>query len=127
MADPLARRQWLQIQVQTKTPARMQKLSLLVLLIVAATISSVHGHGRLIRPPNRSSIWRFPEYASQNPPPNYTDNELYCGGVHQAENPGTNCGPCGDPVGASRPRPNEHGGTYGRGIVTGRYNAGQVS
>lgn len=37
----------------------------------------VTGHGRLVDPPSRSSMWR---YGFKNPP-NYDDNQLYCGGV----------------------------------------------
>lgn len=33
-----------------------------------------------MEPPNRSSLWRFPEFAKENPPINYDDNRLYCGG-----------------------------------------------
>lgn len=104
----------------------MDSFLAIALIVAVAALSSVDGHGRFIRPPNRSSIWRFPEYASYNPTPNYDDNQLFCGGIHQADKPGTNCGVCGDPLSASRPRDNEHGGRYGKGIVTGRYTAGQV-
>lgn len=40
-------------------------------------VGVVTGHGRLIDPPSRSSMWR---YGYRNPP-NYNDNQLYCGGV----------------------------------------------
>ncbi len=79
-----------------------------------------------MKPPNRSSVWRFKEYAGQNPPPNYSDMELFCGGKHQDKNPGDQCGLCGDPVNQGRPRDNEYNGKYYRGIVTGNYAAGQV-
>jgi len=46
----------------------------LVLLFLAS--DEVRGHGRLMDPPNRSSIWRFKEFASHNPPTNYNDNEV---------------------------------------------------
>ena len=36
----------------------------------------VHGHGRLMDPPARNSMWRF-GYPN---PVNYNDNELFCGG-----------------------------------------------
>jgi hypothetical protein len=51
-----------------------------ILLAIALTlclIGLVQGHGRLIDPPGRSSMWR---YGYRNPP-NYNDNQLYCGGV----------------------------------------------
>jgi hypothetical protein len=100
---------------------------LVILSIVAlAAISSINGHGRFMKPPNRSSIWRVPEFASQNPPANYDDNQLYCGAIHQETDPGTNCGVCGDPLSQATPRDNEINGKYYRGIITGRYSAGQV-
>lgn len=72
------------------------------------------------------SVWRVAEFASFNPPSNWNDNELYCGAAHQPENPGTNCGVCGDSLGLPTPRPNEIGGSWYRGIITGRYTAGSV-
>lgn len=36
----------------------------------------VNGHGRLMDPPARNSMWRF-GYPN---PVNYNDNELFCGG-----------------------------------------------
>jgi len=96
-----------------------------VILCVSLAVS-IHGHGRFMKPPNRSSIWRVPEFAAQNPPINYSDNELFCGGAHQVESPGDNCGVCGDPFAQSAPRANEIGGQYYSGIITGDYKAGQV-
>ena len=39
-------------------------------------IGVVWGHGRLIEPPMRSSMWRY----GFKTPKNYNDNELNCGG-----------------------------------------------
>lgn len=39
-------------------------------------VDLVAGHGRLMDPPARNSMWRF---GFPNPV-NYNDNELYCGG-----------------------------------------------
>ena len=103
----------------------MAKFQILVLAIVFA-VASVSGHGRFMKPVSRSSVWRVPEFQGQNPPPNYTDNELFCGGIHQVDDPGSNCGVCGDPLSQRTPRDNERGGTYAKGIITGRYTAGQV-
>jgi hypothetical protein len=50
-----------------------------------------------------------------------------CGYRHQAQDPGTDCGVCGDPVGNPVPRANEKGGQYDKGIIVATYNAGQVS
>lgn len=42
----------------------------------------VDSHGYMLEPPNRSSLWRFPEQFGQfNPPENFEDNQLFCGGV----------------------------------------------
>jgi len=94
-------------------------------LLVVALVVQVNSHGRVMRPVNRSSVWRVPEFASQNPPNNWNDNELYCGAVHQDPIVGGPCGVCGDSVNLAAPRPNEMRGTFDRGIITGRYTAGQ--
>jgi len=39
-------------------------------------LTGVSGHGRLMNPPARNSMWRF---GFPNPV-NYNDNELFCGG-----------------------------------------------
>ncbi|CAG7728556.1 unnamed protein product [Allacma fusca] len=80
-----------------------------------------------MEPPNRSSIWRFPEFASYNPPSNYNDNELFCGGysVQYEQNKGR-CGICGDPWNEPEPRDNEDGGKFGRGIIVANYKSGQI-
>lgn len=44
-------------------------------------LPGISGHGRLIDPPSRSSMWRY----GFNNPPNYDDNQLYCGGVQVPE------------------------------------------
>lgn len=46
------------------------------LVAVLQVLQHVHGHGRLMDPPARNSMWRF---GFPNPV-NYNDNELYCGG-----------------------------------------------
>ncbi|ODM92190.1 hypothetical protein Ocin01_14488 [Orchesella cincta] len=43
-----------------------------------------------------------------------------------AQDPGTDCGVCGDPKSDPAPRDNEINGKWYRGIITGRYSAGQV-
>ncbi|PVD39241.1 hypothetical protein C0Q70_01869 [Pomacea canaliculata] len=58
-------------------------------------------------------------------PPNYDDNQLFCGGVAvQWHQNGGKCGLCGDPW--PGPRENEAGGRYANGIVTRSYEVGQV-
>ena len=50
-------------------------------VLVAVTwlhgLPGVAGHGRLLDPPSRSSMWRV----GFNSPHNYDDNQLFCGGV----------------------------------------------
>ncbi|XP_046680181.1 uncharacterized protein LOC124367421 isoform X2 [Homalodisca vitripennis] len=82
----------------------------------------VSGHGRLMDPPARNSMWRF---GFPNPV-NYNDNELFCGGyaVQYEQNDGR-CGVCGDSFGIQDPRPHEAGGQYAKGIIGRHYSAGQ--
>ncbi|KAI5721487.1 hypothetical protein M8J77_021439 [Diaphorina citri] len=84
--------------------------------------SSVQGHGRLMDPPARNSMWRF-GFAT---PVDYNDNELYCGGyaVQYQMNEGK-CGVCGDPYNEEAPRLHEAGGRYARAIIGRYYSAGQ--
>ncbi|CAH1774521.1 unnamed protein product [Owenia fusiformis] len=78
-----------------------------------------HGHGRMIEPASRSSMWRF----GYDAPINYDDNQLYCGGyVHQWEVNGGKCGPCGDPW--DKPRDNEAGGEFATGTIVQQYLSG---
>ena len=43
---------------------------------IATLFSCVYGHGRIISPPGRSTMWRF----GYGTPHNYNDNQLFCGG-----------------------------------------------
>lgn len=47
-----------------------------VAILVLQLLYMVEGHGRLMDPPARNSMWRF---GFPNPV-NYNDNELFCGG-----------------------------------------------
>ncbi|CAL8120249.1 unnamed protein product [Orchesella dallaii] len=89
---------------------------------VAAPFPKAAGHGRMMNPPARNTMWRF-GFPS---PVNYNDNELFCGGVkvHQIDNQGK-CGLCGDEYKMSMPRPHETGGKFGNAIITRRYYSGQ--
>lgn len=93
-------------------------------LIISAAwlLLQVDGHGRLMDPPARNSMWRF---GFPNPV-NYNDNELFCGGyaVQWEQNNGS-CGLCGDPYHVDKPRPHEAGGMFAKGIITRRYSVGQ--
>ena len=83
----------------------------------------VSGHGRLIEPPSRSSMWRY----GFNNPPNFNDHEIYCGGfTRQWQINGGQCGVCGDPWDQHPPRDNEGGGKYGRGTITRLYTMGEA-
>ncbi|CAL1265993.1 unnamed protein product [Larinioides sclopetarius] len=83
----------------------------------------VQGHGRLLEPPSRSSMWRF----GYDTPSNYNDNELFCGGIYvQTVINRGKCGVCGDAYHLKQPRPNEAGGKYGLGIIVRNYTVGQV-
>nr|CAD7432448.1 unnamed protein product [Timema monikensis] len=84
--------------------------------------AGVEGHGRLMDPPSRNSMWRF---GFPNPV-NYNDNELFCGGyaVQWEQNQGR-CGVCGDPFHLIDPRPHEAGGLYAKGIIGRHYTSGQ--
>lgn len=67
-----------------KVNATMKILKLLIFvpgLLLLVKISYVHCNGRFLEPPSRSSIWRFSEFKDQNPPVNYNDNHLDCGGA----------------------------------------------
>ncbi|KAK7084655.1 hypothetical protein SK128_024301 [Halocaridina rubra] len=95
----------------------------LMFLCISSLVVCVCGHGRLMDPPARNSMWRF-GYPN---PVNYNDNELYCGGfvVHYQKN-GGKCGVCGDNYQDEVPRDHEAGGLYGNAIITKRYVTGQV-
>lgn len=101
----------------------------------------VAGHGRLMDPPSRNSMWRFGFY---NPVDVY-DNELWCGGLKglpnidtdrnreiinsftvQWELNGGKCGVCGDPWNEPKPRSHEIGGIFANGKLVRQYTTGQV-
>jgi len=95
----------------------------ILILLICTKRGVVDGHGYMIDPPNRSSVWRlFPGQAPQN----YNDNELFCGGFSTQYNGVNNgrCGECGDTWSLPRPRANDEGGTYGRGIISQNYKMG---
>ncbi|XP_023723964.1 uncharacterized protein LOC111873457 [Cryptotermes secundus] len=97
-------------------------LGIWLLLVEALHLDGVSGHGRLMNPPARNSMWRF---GFPNPV-NYNDNELFCGGhaVQWEQNQGR-CGLCGDPWHLTEPRPHEAGGQFAKGIISRHYTSGQ--
>ncbi|XP_033725514.1 uncharacterized protein LOC117315436 isoform X2 [Pecten maximus] len=97
------------------------------IVVVAICCGLSQGHGRLLEPPSRSSMWRSLRGGSQEfpqAPINYNDNQLFCGGrinfIYQHQK----CGICGDPY--QGPRNNEAGGRYAKGIITRHYTSGQT-
>lgn len=85
------------------------------------TLVSVNGHGRLMEPPARSSMWR----KGFNTPINYNDNSLFCGGfINQYGYQHGKCGVCGDPY--QGPYRNEAGGIYAKGVIARHYRPGEI-
>ncbi|KAJ3649516.1 hypothetical protein Zmor_021256 [Zophobas morio] len=94
-----------------------------LLLVVFAYLEEASGHGMMLDPPNRGSLWRF----DWRQPAHYNDNEFFCGGVttQYGLNDGK-CGACGDNYASPVPRSNENTGTFGNGIVSRTYTSGSV-
>ncbi|KAK7003047.1 hypothetical protein BgiMline_004473 [Biomphalaria glabrata] len=91
------------------------------IFILTIVFSKVSGHGRLVEPPSRATMWRF----GFKTLPNYDDNQLFCGGVSiQYGVNGGKCGVCGDPWNSVRDH--EAGGKYATGILVRKYNTGSV-
>ncbi|KAM7300368.1 uncharacterized protein ISCGN_020932 [Ixodes scapularis] len=110
--------------MMTRGPCRSWgPLAVAAALALAWCCQPCQGHGRLMEPPSRSSMWRM-GFRTQK---NYNDNELFCGGyaVQWQRNSGK-CGVCGDPWSQPNPRDNEAGGKYAKGIIVRRYKRGQV-
>ncbi|XP_071522308.1 uncharacterized protein [Panulirus ornatus] len=94
-----------------------------VVVLMGVVRACVEGHGRLVDPPARSTMWRL----GFDTPVHYNDHQLYCGGFKRqwVQNRGR-CGVCGDPWDLPRPRPHEAGGTWGTGVISRVYREGQV-
>ncbi|XP_069120050.1 uncharacterized protein [Argopecten irradians] len=98
------------------------RMSPLYVVFVFALASVVHGHGRMLDPPGRSSMWRV----GFNTPVNFDDNGLNCGYKEQPlDFFRGNCGVCGDPS-DQEPKQNEAGGKYATGIISKYYKMGEV-
>ena len=93
----------------------------LVLLVVWEMPDLAAGHGRLIEPASRNSMFR---YGFDNPA-NYNDNELNCGGFGHQYSAGVDgkCGVCGDPFG--KEQAHVFRGKYANNIITKTYIRGQ--
>jgi len=98
----------------------MRQVSVIILLVIA---TAAFGHIRMLNPPARSSLWRFPEFGYLNPEPKYNDDEIWCGNVRQFQDD-TRCGVCGDPVEQAVPRETEYRGRYWRDVAVRTYVPG---
>ena len=47
-----------------------------MVLVIVVQLTNVNGHGMILDPPGRSSMWRV----GFSTPANYNDNALFCGG-----------------------------------------------
>ena len=95
----------------------------LILVGLLLGVDRSNGHGRLMQPPARNSMWRF---GFVNPV-NYNDNEVFCGGVDRQFNTNNgDCGVCGDSYDDQHPQLHETGGKFGNGIVSKTYVMGSV-
>nr|XP_032518737.1 uncharacterized protein LOC116771122 [Danaus plexippus plexippus] len=94
-----------------------------ILLTFSLMVVSVVGHGRVLQPPSRASMWRsgFPT------PHNYDDDGLNCGGFYRQYtiNKGK-CGICGDAYDMKPPKSHELGGKYGQGIIVSNFEPEQI-
>ena len=94
-------------------------------LIICAYLQTnpTEGHGRLMDPPARNSMWRFGFIN----PINYNDNEVFCGGfAEQFGKNGGKCGICGDSYDEPSPQHHETGGNFGNKVITKTYVMGSV-
>ena len=100
--------------------------------IATTFISTIAAHGRLMEPPGRSSLHRFPDdpdikAAWDKIIPNVNDNQLFCGGLPVEIANGYKCGVCGDNYADARPRENELGGKFGSaGVIPRSYGVGET-
>ena len=67
---------YIYIYFRKMTNIQTKRITLLLTLMVLC--DRVEGHGRLLEPPSRSSMWR----QGYSNPINYSDNELNCGGAN---------------------------------------------
>lgn len=103
-----------------KQTTLLMNCGLAIALVVSGRLfGSADGHGMMLDPPSRSSMWRY----GFNVQPNYNENGLNCGGYgvqFNSINQGR-CGECGDEWSLPRPRANDEGGIYGTGIIGQTY------
>ncbi|XP_041360499.1 uncharacterized protein LOC121376787 [Gigantopelta aegis] len=92
-----------------------------VLVCLVMHVQHLNGHGRLLEPPGRGSLWRFGYPVAKN----YDDNALNCGGfqVQWLKNNGR-CGFCGDPYDGVHKH--ETGGVFASNLIPRTYSVGQI-
>jgi len=97
-------------------------INAIILPIIYLTIE-VNGHGMITDPPSRSSAWRY----GFETEPNYTDNELFCGGfdTQWIVNNGK-CGVCGDPFDGQKDNEVPDGKYAKNLVITNTYRMGET-
>ncbi|KAL3287338.1 hypothetical protein HHI36_001812 [Cryptolaemus montrouzieri] len=101
----------------------MKSFKLTLFVILAIGLKETIGHGMMLEPPNRSSLWRFYPHV----PPNYDDDGNNCGGMTvQWDTFGGKCGVCGDVYDEPHPQENENTGKYGKFGVVRTYKMGST-
>ncbi|KAK6195741.1 hypothetical protein SNE40_001103 [Patella caerulea] len=76
-----------------------------IVLVLLVLLHQTNGHGRLTDPPSRASMFRF----GYDTPPDFDDNQGFCGGRDRQKANNEQCGVCGDPWDAAV-KPHEAGG-----------------
>ncbi|XP_068633541.1 uncharacterized protein [Battus philenor] len=80
-----------------------------IFICSSSLVNNAFGHGYMLQPTQRSSLWRFNVKALKN----YNDNGLNCGFVHSSQD-NIICGVCGDASGPSILQANSIHGKYGK-------------
>lgn len=99
----------------------MSKLALLIVFV--SGLALVEPHGSLQTPLARTRVQDLPNWGGAQQPFWWDSQGVWCGNQNQ-NTAVSNCGRCGDSPGQSHAN---RGGRYDKGIITGTYNAGQVS
>lgn len=111
-----------QIKLYQIKSYQMKMYAVLVLCLMLGNLGMIMGHGMMLEPVARNSMWRkgFPN------PHNYNDNEQNCGGfsTQWSKNQGK-CGICGDAAHLTN-QPHNDGGKYSNGVIAKEYKEGQV-
>ncbi|OWF38771.1 uncharacterized protein LOC110465894 [Mizuhopecten yessoensis] len=105
-------------RLQKLTENVLKYLMLCFTILYVIDLAGVSGHGRLVSPPGRSTMWRY----GYSTPPNYNDHQLFCGGFAiQWWVNGGKCGICGDRYDLSVHDNEPPNGRFANGIITGYY------